>query len=139
VVISPTVLGNGIFAFVLRLLYESFPKGKLLSPEQFVNELKSLYVRGWFSLQRDVRSDIGESLAIGMGLVGFSVIAFVFSLVYFGLGLLAFPNVWPHLIRGFAVLIAARVAHVIGRGQLLANMDMIRTLLESPPPLKGSP
>jgi hypothetical protein len=64
--------------------------------------------------------------------VGFSVVAFVFSLAYLALGFLAPHDGTPYLVRGLAVLVVARIVHVIARGQLLANLNMIQALFGSP-------
>jgi hypothetical protein len=130
-VISPTVLGNGFFVFVLDL-YGHFNKGQAVSPNQLtVDDIKRLIIRAWFSLKPDVRSEIAEGLAVGSGIVNFSVIAAFLALAFIALGLLASPVDGLYVVRGLAVLIAARVAHLIGRRQVLSSMDIIRALLES--------
>jgi hypothetical protein len=46
------------------------------------------------------------------------------------LGLLASPVDGMYVVRGLVGLIVARVAHLIGRGQLLSSLDIFRTVLE---------
>lgn len=131
VVLSPTVLGNGLLVFVIRF-HEFFHKGPAVSPNQITSEdLKRLIVRAWFSLPQDVRSELGEGIAVGSGLLSFSIFAALLSIVFIVFGLLGSPIQWSLVIRGLVGLFAARTAHLIGRWQVLSGLEVVRTLLQS--------
>jgi hypothetical protein len=127
--ICPTILGNGILKLVVYLVFHFYaqeaPKGPP-PPEVIVGSM----TRAWFDLRRDVRLEISESLAIGVGLINLSVIAFGAGIVY--LGRFALDH-WArsYLVMAVLCFLVARMSHVIGTVQWLSGLEVIRSLIWS--------